>query len=479
MQFTKIALAVAATLVAGQAAAAAVTQADIAAAKTAGTLQEAWISGASAPTYNVFAGFALGCDSGTLAVFTNHTEAKKPGSLKDYSAYACQRGGVVSVMYHTTKDGSFNAFAPHVPNDVDGDGVVGVVQLERVKNLATATCGTTTTVSDSNLYGGTSYPVTINCQKQKPAVTADGAIALPQGGFSDVEAGLFGVDVSAYGTQSSALIGQVFGIAVSTPLYRALQVDQGIYPDVTTANSSDASFDPANAPNITSAQYAAIIQAGGGYQASWELLMPNWYASASAVDKAKAIYLMRRVATSGTQASSNAFFLKNPCANGTNGGQVSPAAKQGVDGTDAFVVSEDSSSSTLKGQMSTYGGNGKFAIGVLSLENNLAADNLNARYVKLDGVHPEAGDAKARATTLSGNYAFAMEMVNFIPNTAAGTFGETLIQQITTALGAPANCSDVPRGLFLDPQGGACTVGVETHKGTKFGNNCAPVQLFF
>lgn len=470
MKFTKIALAIAATLVAGQAAAAAVTQADIAAAKTAGTLQEAWLSGASAPTYNVFAGFALGCDADTLAVFTNHTQAKKPGSLKDYSAYACQRGGVVSVMYHTIAGGSFNAFAPHVPNDVDGDGVVGTTALQRVKNLATATCGTTTTVTDTGL--GIDYPVTIGCQKLDPAASADGAIALPQGGFSDVEAGLFGVDVSAYGTQSGALIGQVFGVAVSTPLYRAMQVDQGIYADLAAANAGDASFDPANAPNITSAQYAAIASFGGGYQADWSLLLPN----ASAADKAKTIYLMRRVPTSGTQASSNAFFLKNPCA-----GTASIGVATASDSTSTFVVTEDSSSSTLKANMGTHGVNGDFAIGVLSLENNLATDGLAARYLKLDGVHPEANDpdGEARHTTVNSDYAFAMETVNFVANTAVGTFGETLIGEITSSLGAPANCADVPRGLYLDPQGGGCTVGVETHKGTKFGNNCSPVQLFF
>lgn len=470
MQFTKIALAVAASLMAGQAAAAAVTQADVAAAASAGTLQEAWLTGASAPTYNVFAGFALGCDAGTLSIFTNHNQAKKPGSIKDYAAYACQRGGVVSVMYHTIAGGSFNAYAPHVPNDVDGDGVVGTTAMQRVKNLATATCGTTTTVVDAN-FG--SYPVTINCQKIDPAATADGAVALPHGGFSDVEAGLFGVDVSAYGAEAPALIGQVFGVAVSTPLYRAMQVEQGIYADLATANANDASFDPANAPNITSAQYAAIAQSGGGYQADWSLLLPN----ASAADQVKPIYLMRRVSTSGTQASSNAFFMKNPCANGTNGGLLVPASAN--ESTASFVVTEDSSSSTLKANMGVHGTNGDFAIGVLSLENNLAGDGLAARYLKLDGVHPELGDAKARATTLSSDYAFAMEMRNFVANTAVGTFGETVIGEITSALGTPVNCADVPRGLFLSPEGGACTTGVETHKGTKFGNNCAPFQLFF
>jgi hypothetical protein len=197
---------------------------------------------------------------------------------------------------------------------------------------------------------------------------------------------------------------------------------------------------------------------------------------------------MRRVPTSGTQASSNAFFLKNPCATGAASGALAPAVA--ADSTGTFIVTEDSSSSTLKTNITTAGNAGKFVIGVLSMENNWrteAAANAGYRFLKLDGVHPEGnGDtAFARSTTVTSNYALAMEMKSFLATTAVGTFGETLITQINTALANPTDaagdpaCGSVPRGLFLNPAGGACTTGVETHKGTKNGNNCSPFSLFF
>ena len=81
------------------------------------------------------------------------------------------------------------------------------------------------------------------------AVAADAfAPALPVGGFSDVEAALFsptigGGDVSARGVESDANVGQVFGVAVSIPLYRALQAAQGL------SDVNATTFDPVNAPN--------------------------------------------------------------------------------------------------------------------------------------------------------------------------------------------------------------------------------------
>ena len=56
MKLTKIALAVAALLASTQVFAAPVTAAQITAAQSAGTLQQAWISGATAPTKSVYEG---------------------------------------------------------------------------------------------------------------------------------------------------------------------------------------------------------------------------------------------------------------------------------------------------------------------------------------------------------------------------------------------------------------------------------------
>ncbi len=471
MQIKQIALAVATVFVAGQAAAAAVTQADIVAARANHTLQETWLSGASAPTFNIFDGFALGCDAGSVSIFHTGTATNlKPGSTGNFMGYACTRGGTVSVMYHTVDGGSFNAYAPHLTGTAP-DGTAMPAQLKRVKNLGTVSC----TGSGSVTIGSNTYTEYKGCATVVGATAADAAPVKPAGGFSDVEAGLFGMDVSAAGTEANANVTQVFGVAVSKNLYRELQVAQGIYASVAAANTADPSYDPANAPNITKAQYTSIAQASGGYQTDWSPLLGTAGAG-------KNVYLARRVATSGTQASSNAFFLSNPCATGATAGSLEPATAAMSSAT--FIVTEGSGTGNVKTALTNAGNAGNFAIGVVSVENNWrndAAASEGYRFVKVDGVHPEAGDTTmGRTTAINGGYAFQMEMKSFVANSAVGTFGETLIGEIAASLGNPSSCADVPRGLFLNPAGGSsCTVGVEVGKGTKFGNNCSPVQLFF
>ncbi|MCB5190618.1 hypothetical protein LG198_07760 [Methylobacillus arboreus] len=475
MQVKQLILAIAATFAAGSVLAAPVTPAQIGAARTAGTLQETWISGASAPTFNIYSGFALGCDANSISLFSNASSdtSVRPGSLGNYAAYACTRGGRVSVVYHSVADGSWNAYAPHI------DGT----QLQRLRRLEQANCQ----VATGSFPGHVNYK---SCTLVNPAATPDGAVVKPAGGFSDVEASLFGFDVSSAGTEAEAYVGQTFGIAVSVPLYRALQVAQGIYASVAAANAADAAFSPANAPNISSAQYTSIIARDSGYQNDWSPILDSAGAG-------RAIYLERRVHTSGTQASSNAHFLHNPCAEGTSAGLPVAGA---ADSTSSFIVTEHSGSGNVKTTLTTRGTNNQFAIGVLSLENNWRSDSSSQngyRYVKLDNVHPEAGTFDgngngtpdgvefARETAINGDYPFQIELRSFVANTA-DAFGAQLIPEITAALGNPANCADVPRGLTLNPLGGSiCSSAAVpgelqvTAKGTRFGNNCAPQQLFF
>lgn len=477
-KMNKMLLAVAATLLASQAVAAPVTPANIASARANNKLQETWISGASAPTFNVFQGFVAGCDANSVSTFNTDASltALRPGSAGDYLAYACTRGGKVSVVYHTVAGGSFNAFAPHVPNDVDGDGTVGTTKLDRIKKIDSNTCVLQSgTFALTNQSAITSYG---SCTTVVPANNPDGAIAKPAGGFSDVESALFGVtDTSTYGTEGEALIGQVFGVAVSINLYRALQVEQGIYPDVATAAANDSSFDPAKAPSVSSAAYASLVT---GNTASWSILLPN---DSSA--NAGKVNIARRVPTSGTQASSNAYFLKNPC-NGDPSllGKLFPVSA--ADSTSDFVVTEGSGTSDAKKKLTTS----QYAIGIISLENNWRTesktDRNGYRFVKLDGIHPEAPiagsgaavDDKARYTAAQGNYPFHMEMRTFVAN-SADTFGASLINQIKSTFGTLA-CSDIPRGLTLNPlSGSSCTPGQVVSRVTRSGNNCqAPVFVF-
>jgi hypothetical protein len=470
--------------------AAPVTVAEIDAANTASTLQQAWITGATAPTQTVYEGWVRGCDVDTNTIFSTQsgTTNLRPGSIGNFSAYACKRGGKVSVLYHTLDGGSLNAYTPHTVNTV----------LARIKYVGTGNgCAASATYTD-NANSNNSALVYKGCALVGRALSGPGGTASsadntfnqtalsadtlgpqrPVGGYSDVEAALFpasigGGNVSSKGTETEVGVGQVFGVAVSKPLYRALQTAQGL-SDV-DANT----FDPVNAPNINSSQYASLIAANG--TTTWDVLLPG--------NTAKVI-LARRAETSGTQASSNAFFLKNPCASGVNQATQPSDASNSVSGS--YEVTLHSGSGNVKTAL-TNASNAvnaadQFAIGVLSVENNWRTDSSSSngyRYLKLDGVHPEADDvASGRKAAARGEYKFHMEMRQFIradgqhPKTA---FEASVLNEITAQLkNPPANsCTTFPRGLTLNPgNGSACTYGVEIAKMTNFGSNCAtPIEF--
>jgi hypothetical protein len=106
--------------------------------------------------------------------------------------------------------------------------------------------------------------------------------------------------------------------------------------------------------------------------------------------------------------------------------------------------------------------NVRFAIGVLSAENDFRADapaSAGYRYLKIDGVHPEAGDtSRARRTAANGDYKFHMELKQFVRADYAGQapktpFEAAIIGQITENLKNPPveSCAVFPRGLTLNP----------------------------
>jgi hypothetical protein len=318
---------------------------------------------------------------------------------------------------------------------------------------------------------------------------------------------------AALGTATAANFGQVFGVVVSRNLYRALQVAQGI------ANNTDVldpNFDPVNAPNITSQQYVAIAAQGGAYQTDWQPLL-------GAAGAAKKVILARRVNSSGTQASSNAFFLANPCTSSN----LVPAGVADSLPTPAsptqFEVVEGAGTGNVKQRLSLANLQNDFAIGVVSAENNWRTEAIPAtptvaapgshqyRFVKLDGVHPESPAAKslvgatpaqvtaltaeatanARATAAWTDYRFHMESYSYVANSATG-FAATILPVITAALVTPptaASCNVLPRGLTLNPAAGSiCDAGssvlnttfatVEVMNGTNFGDSCKPIAAF-
>lgn len=508
MKMTQIALAVAMVATTAVASAAPVNTTDIGNARRDGLLDQTWISGASAQAQVIYAGFSATCDANTQSIFTSDaSSATTPGSLGNFVAYACTSGGRTKVVYHTMDGGSFNAYAPHTNG----------LKLDRLKELTAnsftlagtfTTGGSTANVYHAGSRAGVGY------------VSATGAVTgyndslaptIPAGGFSDVESKLFGSqlnnDPTTVGTETPVGLTQGFGVVVNTTFYRTLQVNQGIFADIATATANDATFSPANAPNITSAQYASIVS--GSYKKDWAPLLP--VASGTSPGAGKAIYVARRVDTSGTQAASNAFFLKNPCsgdpaisgllapkkatvASNTASGftTTTPLASglvvfAGAGTTDVKVALNAAETATkVVGGVATSSPN--FAIGVVSLENAPSSETNAARkdyhYVKLDGIHPELGDTTyARAQLVSAAYQFQYESQSFIANTA-DAYGATLIGDIITQISTSTNCSTDPisRGLALTSGSAssvpASCVATQVAKGTRSGNSCQAIQLF-
>jgi len=490
MKSTQMKLKQIAVLIAGMSASAValanpVTVAQIDAARANGTLQQAWLTGASAPTRTVYEGWVRGCAANTNTIFsTQGGAAVVPGAIGNYSAYACVRGGRVSVLYHSVDGGSLNAYTPHT---------IGTV-MARIRYVGTGNgCGSplayvdptnaannATVFKGCGLVGGNQGATGVTNATNAAALAADpNAPQWPVGGYSDVEASLFpaaigGGDVSARGTESNVGVGQVFAVAASIPLYRAMQVAQGL-----TQND-----DPANAPNITHAQYVSLIAQGGGSIGDWTPILGS---------NPGRVCIARRPDTSGTQAASNAFFLQNPCADGVGAARIPTTSDNNITGAYEVVAHAGTGNvkTALTNASNSSSANDRFAIGIMSAENNWREDpaaSAGYRYLRLDGVHPEAGDIlNARVTAANGQYKFHMEMKDFVRADYAGrpaktAFEAAIIGEITAALKTPpvATCAVFPRGLTINPLNfSECTVGAQVARMTNEGNNCAAAGSLF
>jgi hypothetical protein len=265
----------------------------------------------------------------------------------------------------------------------------------------------------------------------------------------------------------------VFGVAVSVPLYRAMQTAQGITSTACTDGVGTDDFEGACMPNITSAQYASIAALSGSYHQSWKSVVPG---------STKDVYLERRVDSSGTQATSNANFLRNPC----NG---DPAATGSLDPADTtlnhFHVALNSGTGNVKTNLTNETNAGNYGIGIMSMENNWRSDaaaSAGYRFVKLDGINPEEGDlVDARLSATTGNYKLVSEMVEFTANDATHNADHAnatgIIDTIAANLGSPAACADVGRGMYLTPDSGA-TFGTSCVSiATREGKNCQNLKL--
>jgi hypothetical protein len=226
---------------------------------------------------------------------------------------------------------------------------------------------------------------------------------------------------------------QAFGLIVNNNFYKALRdrdiargylpasCDSEAYSGVTTVTS-------ACRPTMSRHEYASLIAEGGATNLTFLL---------GASGSSSKLVVNRRYGGSGTQASSNVYFLDNPCGgrgfastttkaldglglnidktdkvvSNTYGGGLIPrsgaAATSNVPVTGTaynnISVVEWTSGSDLAGA-NGVGSTTDFQIGV---RNVAADDNALWKWIKLDGVDPIGGDNgfKSDATTASGGAA--------------------------------------------------------------------------
>lgn len=430
----KLKLIAAAVALAAAAPAFALTPSDTAVSNAFKLGNYAQTNGASAAVQIVYSSFRRLCQNDVIAM-TSAASGKlfngmRPGDTGwgNFMGYACTlRPASDSVWSDLGIDAP--ATAGQVTlflNTVDGGSITSVIGMDTAAANQKAFIGKKNADGSLNLSacvdsGFVTGPTTVG--------GGDGGVKIysscatekrqGQGGFSDVEKQMFtflgtlglGYDADVVVTPVAA--GQSFGIAVSSGLYAAMVAAQSPADGV---------------PSISTREYASLVNQNGFSvtKASWEFLV-----GAAGADKR--VRLCRRQDTSGTQASSNAYFLGNPCAGlADNLGALNPATlglpvvntpivpiDATGDATETFLIVEASGTSGVKDCLNgnnvnsagtkVNGTNTDWAIGVMSLENNPTATD-TFKFIKLDGVTTFDGDLNTY-NAIAGNYNFAFQMV--------------------------------------------------------------------
>lgn len=430
------------------------------------------------PAGNIFYMAGASALSGTVGLLADGacnsptTKYKDDTDGKQAIAYVCSAGaksgygfaaGSPFILVKRDKDGSFAGVGP-------------------VVNPGTDAAGATT--------GGLDFPDLTKCDTtalkcafgQQNVVQENGSLGtpgasgfpaatkVPHAGLTDVDSNIWRgrgqfvptpAAIATGWTTVATFANQGFGVAVSDSLYAALQTAQGL-------TGCAGNFTPgACQPSISKAQYASIAAQSGGYHTDWSPILGTAGAG-------KAVNLCRRVPTSGTQASSDVYFLESPCAKADpNNGFLIPATAADTV-SNQFVVTEGSSTGNVKSCLTNASTAGDFAIGVASLENKPGTSD-KWHFVKLDGVSPNL-DANQKQATINGDYTFAYEQEALWRNDLDATrvaFMNALITKLADPnLSNLVGLAQVP-GTFAHAD-----FPTQVSKGTRFGNACQPFQLF-
>lgn len=405
-------LALAAGLVAASGAHA-LTPTEIAAARTAGTIKEISISGASALRLSIGAYVQEICNPATLHVYFNGTLPVTGSSGGNHRAYACNLNAAVGtyasgtpvLVYKRDQGGSGQGVNPIALNSA----------IAHMKIVDDATCAVTANPTFSDI--------------QIPNYLCSGTEnRVSDAGISDVEPNLLNqlpnladsvagdpgsttaapVDLS--NVVSASFVQGIFGVVVNKQAYLALQKTQGL-DSAGAIDESDAKR-PTLPTTFVRAMLTGGLSASATNKRGWGLVIDE---SVDASVNTKAFNICRRQPGSGTQAASNTYFAQNPC-----GGDAAALVLRQASATTpthaatgSYIVNEQSGTGGVETCLGTTVNNiaGAYGLAVVGRENNPLANggDKGYRYVKLDGMEPVRWNAATQKGATTGHYDFVFE----------------------------------------------------------------------
>jgi len=472
------------------------------------------------------------CKPGTIDVYRaanqrvvlcNVTSTQVAGFPTDAS------GGQDVAFHKESQGGSANGVLPLIALAKGQANTLQWLDLSQLTAGDLTTCGTTAVGATTSLNAYTDHPT---CPVRPTPLSVS-----PNAGIADVEPVILSPPPSKTDVTNNLSVKSgvqiVFGIPVTTSLYRALQQAQGFVlsadatsPGIAACNTNND--DPSCVPSLTRSQVRALY---AQVSTDWSSLTDKNGAALPASPLVSAanlpannnVYICRRVDSSGTEASFESFLLRQRCEAGTpamatpddnssvndtvnnspsattiaNGSLVNAAVSSGNQRTCMDIIDHNGSTTG-----STAGGR-LWGIGILSTEvtsGNLSGAHDGFRFVALDGVAPTI------ANVINSDYEFFTD--NTLIKIKDGKTGSiptsdlrrTIIDYIEANLALPAVVADLDgtyanrpwgNGGILSPPGAGTAaaapvsaataattpIGKSSHSTTGTTNNCAPAVV--
>jgi hypothetical protein len=405
-------------------------------------------------------------------------------------------GGLKVAFHKESAGGSSNGVNPLI---AVSKGVAHSLRWLDVGGLSND-CTVTSAAATASLAAYTDHA---SCTLVQTPTDVAGASAYDvHGGISDVEPGL---SYPSPGADASRLLANpglavVFGVPVSKALYRALQVAQ--FGDGSACDGSDlATCVPSMSKDQIRSLYTQNIVDWSEFKNAAGNALTGLAGVTAPTDTL--VRVCRRVATSGTQASFESFFLNQRCASVAATFAEPDGDGSGITDTTyvpssfaaGYLVNAAPSSGNVRSCLQAANTGNYWGIGVLSTEvtaSNLSGAGDSFRFVGIDGAAPTL------ANVANGDYDFFTENTINRINSGTGVLADgdarrEVIELIDERLSAPARLVALNATFAGRPWGNGGVLGLSSNTTSntapysdaemaaspvntqsRLGNNCTP-----